>query len=96
MEASRARRESQAEMAGQVRSASWGPKGRRETLALSGLRGWQESLGPLASLGPLGQDFLGPRGTRVAHQDLRETRAAPGCQERKVLEGNLGSRGCQD
>lgn len=26
----------------------------RETLALLGLRGWQESLGALASLGPLG------------------------------------------
>lgn len=26
----------------------------RETLALLGLRGWRESLGPLASLGPLG------------------------------------------
>lgn len=93
--ASRACRGSQAEMAGQGRSASWGPKGRRETLALLGLRGWQGNLDPPASLGPLGEDFLGPRGTQVALQALRETRAAPGHQERKVLVGNLGSLGCQ-
>lgn len=53
-EASRALRESQAEMAGRERSVSWGPKDRRETLALSGLRGWRESLGRLADLGPPG------------------------------------------
>lgn len=52
-EASRALWESQAETAGQERSVSWGPKDRRETLALLGLRGWQESPGHLADLGPL-------------------------------------------
>lgn len=53
-EASRVCRESQAGTAGQEKSVSLGPKGRRETLALLGLRGWQESPDPLASLDPLG------------------------------------------
>lgn len=52
-EASRAQWENQAETAGQERSVSWGPKDRRETLALLGLRGWQESPGHLVDLAPL-------------------------------------------
>lgn len=54
MEVSKDCQESQDEMVGQERSVSLGPKGRKETLALLGLRDWQESLGPLAS-----QDHLG-------------------------------------
>lgn len=54
MEASRDCRESQGEMVGQERSVSLGPKGRKETLALLGLRDWQESLGLPASLDHLG------------------------------------------
>lgn len=53
-EASRDCQESQAEMVGQERSVSSGPKGRKVTLALLGLRDWQESLGPPASPGCLG------------------------------------------
>lgn len=53
-EASRACLENRAETADRERSVSLGPKGRRETLALWGLRGWQESPGPPASLGRLG------------------------------------------
>lgn len=41
-------------MAAQERSASSDPRGRRETLDLLGLKGWQESLGPLDDLGSLG------------------------------------------
>lgn len=54
MEASKDCRESQGETVGQERSVSLGPKGRKETLALLGLRDWQESLGPLASPDHLG------------------------------------------
>lgn len=54
MEASKDCRESRGEMVGQERSVSLGPKGRKETLALLGLRDWQESLGPLASPDHLG------------------------------------------
>lgn len=54
MEASKDCQESQAEMVDQERSVSLGPKGRKVTLALLGLRDWQESLGPLASRGCLG------------------------------------------
>lgn len=54
MEASKDCRESQGETVGQERSVSLGPKGRKETLALLGLRDWRESLGPLASLDHLG------------------------------------------
>lgn len=54
MEASKDCQESQDEMAGQERSVSLDPKGRKETQALLGLRDWQESLGHLASLDHLG------------------------------------------
>lgn len=54
MEASKDCQESQAEMVGQEKSVSLGPKGRKETPALLGPRDWQENLGPLASLGCLG------------------------------------------
>lgn len=53
-EASRACREGQAEMAGLERSVLLGPRGRRETLALLGLKVWQESPDPQVFLGPLG------------------------------------------
>lgn len=54
MEASKDCRESQDEMVGQERSVSLGPKGRKATLALLGLRDWRASLGLLASPDHLG------------------------------------------
>lgn len=94
-EALRDCRESRVEMAGLGRFVLLGPKDRKETLALLAPRGWQENLGPLAFLGPPGLDCPGFREIQVAHQALRETRAAPEHQERTVLVGNLGSQGCQ-